>query len=442
MVEQASLGAVHAGKGDQRGGNPGKLHCILQVHHGRGNVRNCGDSDPNTTSGGYPSPRERIRVTPSFSTFDRNWSQTKAVHFRNKPCLPINAPDKLTLRVVWTTFGGFWPLFVVNSARRARLNLLWHLTFLFAIVVAWIFVLRGRRVLRETTLMTAANWSLLAVSAWLMTWFSDRFAVLRSPQMSDHAWYACAVLALCPPIAVLGSRRPGVRVWTGFILIPMLLVLGWPVITLWLQGTRLHGLQLETPQLVAYSLVLVMGVGNYFGTRYTVSALLYAAAVWLIVVSSSQVAPAWLSDRPAIRIVSSLMMLMSIGLIRSATRRTSTNRFDQLWFDFFDTFGIAWGRRIQDRINYLSDKEKWGTRLEFDGFTNTNLSGSLEIVPGQESDRFSPNQGSVGPSVPEVESRIEHTIRWLLRRFVDPRWIDRRLGVGNQNQVSAELVDS
>ena len=52
VMEQAGLGAVHAGKGDQRGGNPNKLHCILQVHHGRGNVRNCGDSGPDTTSGG------------------------------------------------------------------------------------------------------------------------------------------------------------------------------------------------------------------------------------------------------------------------------------------------------------------------------------------------------------------------------------------------------
>ena len=40
-MEQAGLGAVHAGKGNQRGGNPNKLHFILQVHHGRGNVRNC-----------------------------------------------------------------------------------------------------------------------------------------------------------------------------------------------------------------------------------------------------------------------------------------------------------------------------------------------------------------------------------------------------------------
>jgi hypothetical protein len=74
-MEQASLSAVHAGNGDQRGGNPNKLHFILQVHHGRGNVRNSGDSNPNTTSGGRQSSRERIRVTPIFSTFERQASQ-------------------------------------------------------------------------------------------------------------------------------------------------------------------------------------------------------------------------------------------------------------------------------------------------------------------------------------------------------------------------------
>ena len=34
VVEQTGLGTVQAGKGGQSGGNPNKLHCILQVHHG------------------------------------------------------------------------------------------------------------------------------------------------------------------------------------------------------------------------------------------------------------------------------------------------------------------------------------------------------------------------------------------------------------------------
>jgi hypothetical protein len=75
VVEQASLGAVHAGEGNQRGGNPNKLHCILQVHHDRGNVRNRDDTDPNTTFGGHRSSRMRIRVTPVLSTFVRGFFQ-------------------------------------------------------------------------------------------------------------------------------------------------------------------------------------------------------------------------------------------------------------------------------------------------------------------------------------------------------------------------------
>ncbi len=81
VMEQTSVGAVHAGKGDQRGGNPNKLHCILQVHHGRGNVRSWDDSDPNTTSGGRHSSGERIRVTPIFSTFERSTTQPKGLGF-------------------------------------------------------------------------------------------------------------------------------------------------------------------------------------------------------------------------------------------------------------------------------------------------------------------------------------------------------------------------
>jgi len=172
------------------------------------------------------------------------------------------------------------------------------------------------------------------------------------------------------------------------------------------------------------------------------SALFYAAAVWLIVISSSQVAPAWLSDRHSIQFVSSLMMLLAISLMRSAARPPADNRFDQLWFDFFDTFGIVWGRRIQDRINYLSDKETWGTRLDLEGFTRKDITISLgELRSRQPEFRASQSSGIEG-CAPEVESRMEHTFRWLLRRFVNSSWIDDRLGCQTQDAVRLEVIDS
>ena len=155
--------------------------------------------------------------------------------------------------------------------------------------VAWVPVARGGSALKSTTLSSAWVWAIGALTFWTATWIADHLVHAVANSVADHLWYACAVLALCPAIAVLGSRRPGTRVWNWFIQVPMLFVLGWPVLTLWLQGSDVRGLQLETPQLIAYLLVLVMGAGNYLGTRFTLASLCFAAANGLIVISSSAI---------------------------------------------------------------------------------------------------------------------------------------------------------
>ena len=41
-----------------------------------------------------------------------------------------------------------------------------------------------------------------------------------------------------------------------------------------------------------------------------------------------------------------------------------------------------------------------------------------------------------------MESRIEHALRWLLRRFVERSWIDRRLGPSAEPNTVELAVDS
>ncbi|MDB5347576.1 MAG: hypothetical protein JWP89_5953 [Schlesneria sp.] len=289
------------------------------------------------------------------------------------------------------------------------------------ILLTWGTLRRLPRWTSATTLVPASYWALAASSLWTLTWILDHLTNQVSQSVADHLWYACAIIALCPPIAVLGSRRPGTRVWTAFILVPMLFALGWPVITLWLQGSDVRGLQLETPQLVGYLLVLVMGAGNYVGTRYTLAAVLYAVANGLIVLSSSQACPAWLSDRWWVRLFATAGMVVAV---LSAGREAmlashGSPGFDKLWFSFFDQFGIVWGRRIQDRVNFIAAKENWPAKLQLQGFQWTTAAD------------------------PVTNARIEHTFRWLLRRFVDPDWIDERLGQQSRAQdISPLSADS
>lgn len=198
----------------------------------------------------------------------------------------------------------------------------------------------------------------------------------------------------------------------------MLGALGWPVITLWLQGSDVRGLQLETPQLVGYLLVIVMGAGNYLGTRYTLSSLLYIVSGSLLVLCTAAVCPDWLSDRWWARLAATACMAIAV-ISAGWTRATDTkSRFDRLWLDFFNQFGIVWGRRIQDRVNFIAAKENWPARLELHGLEWT------------------------APADPATEARIEHTFRWLLRRFVDPDWIDRRLESTRTGEVAPLGADS
>ena len=289
------------------------------------------------------------------------------------------------------------------------------------LTMAWGSLVRLRWSLKSTTLIPAGRWAGAAASLWSLTWTLDHVLRRLSQSAADHLWYAAAVVALCPAIAVLGSRRPGTRVWTWFILIPLLFALGWPVITLWVQGSEVRGLQLESPQLAGYLLVLVMGAGNYFGTRHTLAGLSYVIANTLLVLSSSSACPAWLSDRWWSRLLATGCMALAVVIAVRPASRTAVglNRFDRLWLDFFDQFGVVWGRRIQDRVNFVAQKEGWPARLELHGVVWDS-----------------------GPD-PATEARIEHTFRWLLRRFVDPEWIDERLGASpSGEQVSAIGADS
>lgn len=277
-----------------------------------------------------------------------------------------------------------------------------------ALAIALWLVFRARKQLAETTLLAAWRWLLGGLLLWISAWSLSRDWSGWWPGMqrwTDPLWYATAVLMLCPPIAVLGSRRPGARVWTWFILVPLLFVLGWPALAAWRPSEPLRPVQLETPSLVGYGLVLVMGVGNYLGTRFTLPALLYAAALILLVAPFWASVPGAVPDPPLARILATFSLsgaaLVALLLVR---RQSPTTGLERVWRDFRNWFGIVWALRIQERVNATAAKEQWPARVEQDRILWTQ-----------------------SPPDPAVQERLDQTIRWLLRRFVDDSWIDRRM---------------
>ena len=130
---------------------------------------------------------------------------------------------------------------------------------------------------------------------------------------------------------------------------------------------------------------------------------------------------------------------------RQAQRPTvARHPLDRLWFDFRDTFGIVWGRRILERLQMRAESERWPMRLTDDGWapTSESLAATPQpatplpaaVAPGA-ADQIQPDRHDetaaavVWPQLLSQDPRPEQALRWLLRRFVDPEWIDQRLVV-------------
>ena len=287
-------------------------------------------------------------------------------------------------------------------------------------------VLAARNRLRKTTLLEAWLWGAVALGAWACTFFVTEVLGVVSEGVADQMWLASAVLMVCPFIAVLGARRPGSRVWSLFIVAPLAVVLDLPAATAWNRDFHPAPLRLEEPMLAGYGLVLLMGAGNYLGTRFALPALLAAVAMLLVPVSMSSLH--WFPESFPARAAATLLLGIAVWMAAIASRKAASRvvglrpspipigegrvrvaiAFDRLWNDFRDLYGIVWARRVMDRVNDAAVHEGWPVRLHLQGFAA--LDSAHPPSP-------SPNQ----------LQQIERTLRWLLRRFVDPEWIDERL---------------
>jgi len=279
------------------------------------------------------------------------------------------------------------------------------------LLMAGIGLFRVHRVVQGTTLMTAWGAALILLTVWGVVWAVGNWGPSVSDGLLSRFCYSTAVLGLCPPVAVLGARKPVSRAWAAFVLIPLLLVFSIPAVSTWWRHGPDTALQLEAPMLIGFLLVLVMGAGNYVGTRFTWAALAYAAAVATVILPATDFAETL--DAPPVALVNAAAILLGMSgwaAIRAGRRANlELPHHDRLWIAFRDAFGIVWATRVMQRINWTAREENWPAELDFTGLRWTETK-----IDADEKRR--------------VIERLIHTYRWLLKRFVNDEWIDIRLG--------------
>jgi hypothetical protein len=278
-----------------------------------------------------------------------------------------------------------------------------------AVAFGWYGVIRLTRSVRHTSLTAAVAWA-----AWLQTTLTvTTIATLAknrvSPGLLDQLWYLTAVSALCPLVAVLGARRGRLLEWSVFIVLPVVVVLEWPALAQLVRCWNGQRLELELPTKLGYAVVLVMGAGNFVGTRFTLPAFAFAACWGAITfLDHSSVEKPWMLRVPAFFVSVAQVCFWSWAFHVANQQKPLTNGWTRVSLDFRDHFGVVWSTRLTARINEIARREQWPWVLTAEG---------LESISGE-------NQSA---STATTDPRVDQTFRWLLKPFVDSEWIDERL---------------
>jgi hypothetical protein len=273
---------------------------------------------------------------------------------------------------------------------------------LAATVVVLFGAIGSYRAVRHTSLTNAWAWGVIACVVWIVA--ASIELVWPDMPIVAQAWYFAAVVGLCPGIAVLGSRRPTVRVWNWFVILPLIAVLSWPVVLCWMPRGPARP-PTEIPAMWGIMTVGAMSFGNYLGTRHS----LLCIALGMAVLSAffSAIDPK-LSDHVAGRNggMNLAALLVIVAFLRR--RKPIDAGWNGAWREFRSLFGLVWSYRLAERVNQQAAREEWPIRLGQYGFFN--------VTDGTPA------------SVAAEEARVNHTLKWLLRRFVDDQWIDARVG--------------
>jgi hypothetical protein len=273
-----------------------------------------------------------------------------------------------------------------------------------------VLVWRRDRV-RGTTLMACWYWALLALLSVAGVEAAIGFVGGTSPpDWAEPLRFAAATATFCPIMAALGAKRPQDRAWQ-FIVLSLWGVLALPAAEAYFIQP---GQSLEVHDARAWFLLIliVVGAANSLLTRYWLSSLLLAAGQVALLAGYLPFVSRPLGTAGALGGLALGVAAVWLAAAGFPKRRKAEQPIDQLWLDFRDMFGVLWSLRVAERINAAAAMNGWNVALSWSGFRRADAAetdASAEIPA-------------------DVAVVLRQNLLNLLRRFVSPQWIKRRLG--------------
>ncbi len=271
----------------------------------------------------------------------------------------------------------------------------------------------ARGFLHDTNARSAHRWAFTSFVVLISVWLSSISPYQNAFIRIEAIWYIAAILLLAPFVSILGARHPTNKFWSLFVVLPLMFVLGFPLLVTWVGGSLQEEFYIQPPILIGFFLVLMMSVGNYFGTSFTLPAILAGSSVVLIVVPLTTTVPSFFPAKehafPAAVITHSIAIIWVYLITKRNQYVKYEFAYDRLWINFRDLFGIVWAKRVAEQVNQAAEKNHWQVRLELHGFV------WLE-------DKITAEQKA------ETITGIDQQLRWALSRFVSESWIERQLG--------------
>lgn len=265
------------------------------------------------------------------------------------------------------------------------------LVTLVAALVAAAGAVTGGLLVRGTTAVPAAAWSVVAWLAIAVEMAARSSGGLLEPGLAASVRLVVVAVSLCPAMSLLGAKRPQHGVWQ-FIVASLAVVLALPV------GRAVVAMPGSLPDvhlLARWFMLALAAVGwmNFVATRRGLAATLVTGGQFILMrpflpglsldAQIADVIGSPVVDGVAV-CTATLGTLLAVlqGLCRDGVRQAEARSphplagiIDPPFLALRETLGAAWALRIAERFDQIATARGWPCRLSFGGLNVTEPAG-------------------------------------------------------------------